>query len=425
MVVLYDVEGAEVWHERLITARDAGRPGTYAVLTPDYDHYVEELTMTSVDVAGLRALDHQGAVPRGLVAERIYRFQDVPAGQEYRQLLRDGALMLGVPLVQVELPVVPPRGVLPRIAAGRAAAVAGHVWVVVEDVEGYRRGEIVEELGEDAVIMGTKCLMPLENGDVAIVRSMPRAAVMSYINDDLRVLPVKFEAGGRRHRPFAEAVDLLSEDEPQGGLMLEGPASVMWLAQSRRDGGGNFAMGHEHWVRTANISAGDRSVYEHEVLSRVLDSMLCTDQLNLPALQSAELAHAGSSSSRRRIGSHPGRPTTRRPITSWGGLRGSTAPRSHRVSASMLPATSGATPPWRRKRERRPRRPSFGRLRTRREESGARAETSLAPRRNDRVTNGVRSRPAAPRASSALARYVWPRGCSGAWRVDGRRGRGD
>ena len=289
LVVLYDVEGAEVWHERLITARDAGRPGTYAVLTPDYDHYVEELTMTSVDVSGLRALDHQGAVPRGLVAERIYRFQDVPAGQEYRQLLRDGALMLGVPLVQVELPVVPPRGVLPRIAAGRAAAVAGHVWVVVEDVEGYRRGEIVEELGEDAVIMGTKCLMPLENGDVAIVRSMPRASVMSYINDDLRVLPVKFEAGGRRHRPFAEAVDLLSEDEPQGGLMLEGPASVMWLAQSRRDGGGNFAMGHEHWVRTANISAGDRSVYEHEVLSRVLDSMLCTDQLNLPALQSAEL----------------------------------------------------------------------------------------------------------------------------------------
>ena len=42
-------------------------------------------------------------------------------------------------------------------------------------------------------------------------------------------------------------------------------------------------------MRTANLPAGDRSVYEHEVLCRVFDSMLCVDQLNVPALHSAEL----------------------------------------------------------------------------------------------------------------------------------------
>ena len=46
---------------------------------------------------------------------------------------------------------------------------------------------------------------------------------------------------------------------------------------------------HANWVRTARIPDGDRSVHEHEVLARVLDSMVTVDQLNAPALQSAEL----------------------------------------------------------------------------------------------------------------------------------------
>eukprot|EP00973_Karenia_brevis_P090583 12403313-Karenia_brevis.AAC.1 len=46
---------------------------------------------------------------------------------------------------------------------------------------------------------------------------------------------------------------------------------------------------HERWVRTSGVPQGDRSVYEHEVITRVLESMLQVDQLNVPALQSAEL----------------------------------------------------------------------------------------------------------------------------------------
>ena len=71
--------------------------------------------------------------------------------------------------------------------------------------------------------------------------------------------------------------------------MLEGPRSMMWLANHRRDAGMSFTISHEQWVRSAGISSGDRSTYEHEVISRVLDSMITVDQLNVPALQSAEL----------------------------------------------------------------------------------------------------------------------------------------
>jgi len=46
---------------------------------------------------------------------------------------------------------------------------------------------------------------------------------------------------------------------------------------------------HEHWCRVGDIPRGDRSVYEHEVLSRVLESCITIDQLNVPALQGVEL----------------------------------------------------------------------------------------------------------------------------------------
>ena len=42
-------------------------------------------------------------------------------------------------------------------------------------------------------------------------------------------------------------------------------------------------------MRTSDIPRGDRSTYEHECLSRILESMVMVDQLNAPALQSAEL----------------------------------------------------------------------------------------------------------------------------------------
>ena len=72
--------------------------------------------------------------------------------------------------------------------------------------------------------------------------------------------------------------------------MLEGTGTFLWLSQQRRDSGLTFTMGHEHWPRAAAIPSGDSSAYEHEVLARILDSMICVDQLNVPALQSAELA---------------------------------------------------------------------------------------------------------------------------------------
>eukprot|EP00969_Alexandrium_andersonii_P069156 3050915-Alexandrium_andersonii.AAC.1 len=61
------------------------------VYTPDGDHYLEELTVASEDIAEVRAIDRSGATPLGLNPQLIYRFREVPAGPALRQLLRDGA----------------------------------------------------------------------------------------------------------------------------------------------------------------------------------------------------------------------------------------------------------------------------------------------------------------------------------------------
>ena len=74
-----------------------------------------------------------------------------------------------------------------------------------------------------------------------------------------------------------------------GGVQLEGPPTALNIAKSLRDQNMTPTSFHEFWVRSADIPRGDRSVYEHECLSRIFESMVCVDQLNCSGLQSMEL----------------------------------------------------------------------------------------------------------------------------------------
>lgn len=122
------------------------------------------------------------------------------------------------------------------------------------------------------------------------MKKVPASEVASYRLDDLRVLPIEFDSQGGRRREFPTAVAALDDAEPAGdGIQLTGPRTAMRLLKDLREQSFTPGTFHEYWLRTSDISKGDRSVYEHECLSRILESMLVTDQLNAPALQSAEL----------------------------------------------------------------------------------------------------------------------------------------
>ena len=74
-----------------------------------------------------------------------------------------------------------------------------------------------------------------------------------------------------------------------GGLQLEGPATCLNICKGLRDQSMTPTSFHEFWVRSADIPKGDRSTYEHECLSRILESLVTVDQLNVSCLQGAEL----------------------------------------------------------------------------------------------------------------------------------------
>ena len=69
---------------------------------------------------------------------------------------------------------------------------------------------------------------------------------------------------------------------------MRGPRTTLWTMKYIRDNGSSALQAHEAWLRASRVPQGDRSTYEHEVLSRVLDAAATQDQLNLPALVSME-----------------------------------------------------------------------------------------------------------------------------------------
>ena len=74
-----------------------------------------------------------------------------------------------------------------------------------------------------------------------------------------------------------------------GDEELEGdPSAEWWLRKVVATGMAPTAR-HRAWVADASIPAGDRSVHEHHVIMKIIESAARRDQLNLMVLESFEL----------------------------------------------------------------------------------------------------------------------------------------
>jgi hypothetical protein len=131
--------------------------------------------------------------------------------------------------------------------------------------------------------------MPLASGDVVEVLALPPAQVATFVREDARTLAVKYDNQGDRHRTFAEAVTLISEDALPGSWPVVGPRATFGTLKAIVDAGDTPEFEHDAWVRTATIPDADRSVYEDEVISVVFQTLACVDQLNLPNIAGVEL----------------------------------------------------------------------------------------------------------------------------------------
>ena len=245
VLVKYDVEGPVVWHQRIILAVHPRSAGVYVILTPDGDIYEEGYNADNEDVAAVLATRGAGDTPAGVGGEAVYRFDTVPSGAAFNQLLRDAAVRVGAPgptgLVLVQhAPVIPagqqvaapppiagaiqgPAGPRPAVLgpaaplrpAGTAAAPvlpAGHAWVVAEDVDGLSKGTELTELPQGSMIMGERAIFQHRGSGVFAPSDIYR-----FTHDDLRVCPVQYDPSGEREISFRDAVSRMDPTPPLGG----------------------------------------------------------------------------------------------------------------------------------------------------------------------------------------------------------------
>ena len=164
----------------------------------------------------------------------------------------------------------------------------------LEDDPPYIRGQVLSDaqgnLPVGHVVLGvTKALLPTATGAVA-AKKIRRSQLVSFEAKDLWVLLIRFDSQGVRRRSFAEAVSCMTQDKlPGGELQLEGPAPTLDVLKSLVGRNLTPITDHERWVRNSEISRNDRSIYEMEVISKVVEALIMTDQVNLPNLKGGEL----------------------------------------------------------------------------------------------------------------------------------------
>ena len=207
---------------------------------------------------------------------------------------------------------VPGVGVVAAAAAPAAAAPAAvRSWVLAEMVDGHHIGAVVA-FPAGAVSDGDWGLIALPNmvaprpvlvrhlSDMSMLDDFcderikqARASVAVGGNDlsvgeDVRTLSVQYTADGQRRRNYrnsvAEMIEVEFDDFP-----LEGPRTTDWYVKEIAKMAEGPVAQHFQWLQQAKIPDGDRSVFEDEVLARILEVAVTYDALAVSNLASFEI----------------------------------------------------------------------------------------------------------------------------------------
>jgi hypothetical protein len=277
------------------------------VVTPDFDIYAEDLQQDAF-ISALKVCMADGALPLGIDPAEVYGFAPITLPQRLR-LLEEGALVTTQEKRRRGLAVGPGNAagaaaapVLTFLAAVAGlppgvlfvAAGVGGAWVADEPGTDY---EIGDEFGlpAGAAVVGDRALVAIGR-DTAVLRHLVAGAnVTEYVRarkeilgEDDRVMPVSSD----RRRTFAECVhSMVAVDTPVGAPRpLQGPRTAAeWLDSVVTQGHVNLGSRHNKWVSESGIKHTDRLVYEHEVLSKVLDVAMIWDSANIKNLWFAEM----------------------------------------------------------------------------------------------------------------------------------------
>ena len=260
-------EPGPIWHSRVLLAHAGDQD--WAILTPDHDVYIETMANENPDLVGFFYCGEGGVIPPHVNPADVYAFHPLTPAQLGAFRIQGEALAVaerarrGIAVAPGPL-VPPPAAAGPPVVPGPAAPVVGAIdtWVALEDGGHYRKGDVIavdpNPLPAGHMILGERGLCPIPGGSI-LMKKVPSSEAAGYRMEDLRVLPIEFDSQGGRRREFPAAVAALDDADPAGGgIQLTGPRTAMRLLKDLREQSFTPGTFHEYWLRTSDISKGDR-----------------------------------------------------------------------------------------------------------------------------------------------------------------------
>eukprot|EP00929_Paragymnodinium_shiwhaense_P119554 TRINITY_DN91459_c0_g1_i1.p1 TRINITY_DN91459_c0_g1~~TRINITY_DN91459_c0_g1_i1.p1 ORF type:complete len:397 (-),score=75.48 TRINITY_DN91459_c0_g1_i1:289-1479(-) len=285
----------DIWLERVVL-RSLGDEG-YLLATPDSEFTV--LPLKDISAANVVALDGDRAMPPGIAEADCYLVNGGGAhggfsDDEVAQLVRDGDLALATSGIGTS------EASPPGLGAG--------CFVMAEAHPRYSLGSVVPGSWTHTMVGGRVLADVDNNGVFYLLQWVPedksagdyRSARLEDFkllleqekvstHEDVRTLAVQYrEASGERHLPFDVAVSMMKE-EAFDDFPVDGPRTTRWLCENIVKMAPGPVARHHRWLRDAEIPSGDRARHEHGVLSKVLETAVSYDGLNVCNLGSFEI----------------------------------------------------------------------------------------------------------------------------------------
>lgn len=304
----YDVGGPVVIHERAILQHCSG--DEYAILTPDGDVYIEEMSVSNSDLRSFRLRPAPGVLPPGVNAAQLYALPQFTPAQmaayrteaqrvisaEIAQRGAAGALAIGGAAAQAAAP--PVAGV---VGPNRTLGVLQ--WLAAETRGSYKFGDLVNGVGAIAE-EHARSVHVLPDGTSIFVQCVDGGKISDFMGQpaasDHRILPIKYSPVGVPERSLAEVASACCESAVK--WELPGPRTSKWCVTYLSIEGLGFEAHHERMRTLCRLEANSWGVQEHFQLSMTLRHALQIDQVDgfnlsfdevmFRRLQTIEYAHS-------------------------------------------------------------------------------------------------------------------------------------
>lgn len=277
VLVLYDVPGPDLWHERLVLQHIAGED--YVVATPDADVHYEELSLLNPDLKGIRVKPNAVALPAGIAAAQVYALPAFSAA-EMRNLQDEATRVLAAEQALRGVAVAPAAAAAAAPAAG--GFVAGTLfWVAAETFGDYKFGDVVPGVLAN-LVRGAKHVHVLPDGRSLFVECIDGGERVQFMQKpsmcDIRIVAQEVDALGKPDCSLKEVSKKFKEAEV--GWSLTGPRTSRWCVSYLVVEGLGFEGHHERFRSLCKIEASSWGVQEHFQLSMIAKHALQVDQVN-------------------------------------------------------------------------------------------------------------------------------------------------